>query len=102
MDTITLLRQFRIGPFALFDTVLSYVGVLLLSPLLSKLFAFLHISIPKTSWLWWTLPLSVVFHLLFNQRTPLIEILSQPLGFVVVGTILVLMLYMGVRNCSWM
>ncbi len=35
MDTLTLLRQYRIGPFAIFDTVLSYVGILILSPLLS-------------------------------------------------------------------
>ena len=101
MDTLTLLRQFRIGPFAIFDTVLSYVGVVLLSPLLSKLFTLLHVSIPKTSWLWWTLPLAVVFHLLFSQDTPLMEILSQPLGFVGVGAILVFMIYMGVKDCSW-
>lgn len=32
MKFIAFLRQFRIGPFAVFDVVLGYVGILLLSP----------------------------------------------------------------------
>lgn len=101
MDYIALLRQFRIGPFAVFDTVLGYIGILILSPLLTKLFAQIQVRIPWSSWLWWMLPISVVFHLLFRQHTPLIQTLSQAPGFLVVSAMLLFMTFMGARNCSF-
>lgn len=100
MDYVTLLRQVRIGPFAVFDTVLGYLGMLLLSPLLTKLFARFHITIPWDSWLWWMLPISVVFHLLFRQQTPLMQALSHPRGFLIAGLILGFMIFMGARRCK--
>ena len=99
MDIITLLRQVRVGPFALFDVVLGFIGMLALSPLLTKLFAQFGVAIPWTSWLWWMLPISVLFHLVFRQSTPLMEVLSGPLGFVVVSTVLLGMIFMGARGC---
>lgn len=99
MEYITFLRQFRIGGFAIFDTTLGYIGILLLSPLLTKLFAKLGIFIPWQAWLWFMLPISVLFHLLFDQQTPLIKALSQAPGFLIVNTVLVFMIFMGVRNC---
>lgn len=100
MDFTTFLRQFRIGPFALFDIALGYAGMLLLSPLLTKLFARLNIVIPWTTWLWWMLPISVIFHLLFVQSTPLMKVLATPLGLLIAGAVLTSMLYMGVRDCK--
>lgn len=99
MEYITFLRQFRIGGFAIFDIVLGYVGILLLSPLLTKFFAKLHIFIPWQSWLWFMLPISVLFHLLFDQQTPLLKTLSHTPGFFIVNTVLVFMIFMGARSC---
>ncbi len=100
MDYVAFLRQFRIGPFAVFDTVLGYVAIFLLAPLLTKLFTLVKLNIPRVTWLWWMFPLSVVFHLAFNQQTPVLKTLASPLGFFVVGAVLIVMFFMGLKNCS--
>lgn len=100
MNYITFLRQFKIGSFAIFDFVTAYLLVFLLSPLLTKLFSIFHISISRNAWLWLTLPISVIFHLIFNQKTPLIKMLLDPkhFQFYLVIAILLIMTYMGLKN----
>lgn len=100
MVSLEYLRQFRIGPFAIFDTVTSYVAVLVLSPLLSWLASKVNIAVPKVSWLWFTLPLAVVFHIIFLQSTPLMKILANPenLQFYIAIIILFAMTYMGFKE----
>src|SRR3989338_7238300 len=100
MDLISALRQFRIGPFTIFDTAAAYVGIFLLSPLLTKLFFKFHLNISKTSWLWLTLPISVIFHFVFRQNTPLIKMLLDPSSFYIIAIVLLLMTYMGLRNIN--
>lgn len=100
MFSLEYLRQFRIGPFAIFDTVASYVGAFMLSPLLSWLASRINIKIPKLSWLWLILPLAVVFHFIFNQSTPLMKMLAHPenFQFYIAVTMLITMIYMGFRE----
>ena len=98
MDYITLLRQFRIGQFALFDIALGYVGIFLLSPVLTKIFSKFHLHIPRTTWLWWMFPISILFHFVFRQNTPLMRALSQPEGSLI-AIILLTMTFLGLRNC---
>lgn len=100
MISIAFLRQFRIGQFTIFDTLLAYIGVLILSPMLTWLVLRLHIKIPMISWLWFTLPLSVIFHIIFRQSTPVIKILEDPKNVQFYFTIIILlfMIYMGVRK----
>lgn len=102
MVSIEYLRQFRIGQFAIFDITISYVGILLLSPILTWLASRLHLKIPITSWLWFTLPLSVVFHIIFRQSTPLMNILTNPRNFqfYIAVFILLSMTYMGCSKIS--
>jgi hypothetical protein len=100
MDYVTYLRQFRIGPFAVFDTVLGYLAIFLLAPLLTKTFTLFKLNIPRATWLWWMFPLSVVFHLAFNQQTPVLKTLADPLGFFVVSAVLAVMFFMGLKSCS--
>lgn len=100
MDIIGTLRQFRIGPFTVFDTLLAYVGIYLIAPLLSKLFAKINISISRSSWLWLTLPISVIPHLIFNQNTPFMKMLLNPNGDYIAKIVLLFMLYMGLRNIN--
>ncbi len=69
MLSITELRQFRIIDFAVFDLSLAFVGMLILSPLLSFLFKKLGVFIPKRSWLIWTLPLGIITHLIIGNYT---------------------------------
>lgn len=98
MDIIGILRQFRIGPFTIFDTLLAYVGIYFIAPLLSKLFAKINISISRSSWLWLTLPISVIFHLIFNQSTPFIKMVLNPSGDYLAKIVLLFMLYTGLKG----
>lgn len=50
MILIEFLRQFRFGGYAIFDFVIAFLGIYLLSPLLSKIFLKFRIDIPKQNW----------------------------------------------------
>lgn len=99
-ESITKLRLYRIGSFAIFDTVIAYLGVLILSPLLTWLFSKIHVYISIISWLWLTLPISVIFHLAFRQNTPLMKILSDTsqYQFYLIVVVLVFMTIMGLKD----
>ena len=71
MLSIDFLRQYRIGEFAIFDLAVAFLGVFLLSLILSKLFRKLGLEIPKKSWVLWTLPIGILAHLLVGRITPL-------------------------------
>ena len=102
MDTLTLLRQYKIGPFAIFDTVISFVGMYLFAPFLSKLFLKIHVVVPRSSWLWFMFPVSVLVHFIFRQQTPLMKMLYPPDTNIVAIFILVIMITMGMRNIRFM
>lgn len=102
MISLEYLRQFRVGPFTIFDTLASYIGILILSPILTWLMSRLRLKIPTISWLWFTLPLSVLFHIIFHQSTPLIKILANPgqAQFYIAIIVLLAMTYMGFKKVS--
>lgn len=97
MDLASL-RQYRIGPFPIFDTALAYVGILIISPLLTWLFSKIHVRIPWYSWLWFTVPLSVVFHILFHVNSPLMKMLFDLKTAIPVVIVLIVMMFMGGRS----
>ena len=97
MDNLNFIRQFKIGPFAIFDTVISYIGLFLLAPILTKMFRIMRLEISLASWLWFVLPLSIVFHFFFSQQTPLMKLLVSSNGYIAI-IILLAMAYMGVRT----
>jgi hypothetical protein len=99
MDLIGILRQYRIGPFTIFDTAIAYIAVFLLAPLLTKIFTKIHVYISKTGWLWLTLPISVIFHFFLHQNTPFMKMFLDPHNYVV-KIIILFMLYMGIRNAG--
>lgn len=98
MDYVTMLREYRIGPFTIFDTVLAYLGILIVSPLLTKIFSLVRLKITLASWLWLTMPLSVLFHIIFRQDTPLMQILFNSDKFYIAWAVLLFMTYMGLRG----
>jgi hypothetical protein len=71
MTTLEFLRQFRLGGYAIFDLTISFLGIYLLSPLLSKIFLKIGLKIPKQNWLFLTLPIGILFHLFFGRMTPM-------------------------------
>lgn len=71
MNPIEFLRQFRIGGYAIFDFIVSFLGIYLIAPLISRIFLKIGIDIPRRNWLFLTLPLSILVHLLVGRITPM-------------------------------
>jgi hypothetical protein len=71
MIPIEFLRQFRLGEYAIFDLATAFLGIYLLSFLLSKIFLKLRIDISKKSWVLLTLPIGIITHLLLGKMTPM-------------------------------
>jgi len=97
---IEALRSFRIGPFAVFDFATAYFGMYLVAPLLSRLFLKIGVSVPRSSWLWLTLPIAIVVHLAIGLQTPLMKTVVDPTGHYLAKLALIAMLIMGLRRIS--
>ena len=69
MNILELLRQYRIFDYAIFDFIAAFVGMYFLSSLLSKIFLSFRIEIPRMNWLYLTLPISILIHLLIGRIT---------------------------------
>ncbi len=71
MVPIEYLRQFRFSGYAIFDFIAAFLGIYLLSPLLSKLFLKLRLDIRRKSWMFLTLPIATLSHILVGNITPM-------------------------------
>jgi hypothetical protein len=98
MISLETLRQLRIGPFSFFDTATAYFGILLIAPLLTKLFSKIGLYINRIQWLWLTLPIAVLFHLLLRLNTPLIKMLMHFPSGIFIAIVLIVMLYLGLKD----
>ncbi len=98
MITIEYLRSFRLGSFAIFDFTISYIGVYLLVPILNKIISPLNRSLTHFQWMLLVLPLSILFHIIFRNFTPLTKQAIDPSGHYLIKVILLLMLYFGLRR----
>ena len=98
MEFIELIRQLRIGPFAVFDTAVAYLGVFLLAPLLTRLALKAHLQVSKAQWLWLVLPVSILAHLIFGQSTPLTKMFIDPNDYYLVKFVILVMLLMGLKD----
>ncbi len=101
MITIEYLRSFRLAGFALFDFTLSFVGIYLLSPLLSKLFSKIGLKITTKSWMILTIPLSILIHALFGVHTPLTVNFFNLYGYYNEKIIVLALTYWGVQNIKF-
>ncbi|MBI3495266.1 hypothetical protein HY065_01420 [Candidatus Berkelbacteria bacterium] len=95
---IETLRSYRIGPFSIFDFATAYLGIYLVAPLLSWLFAKIGLKISRVSWLWLTIPIAIVVHLALGIRTPLMKMIFDLSGHYTVKIVVLIMLYMGLRD----
>jgi len=92
--TITLLRSFRIGQFAIFDFAVSYIVMYFFAPVLSKLFSLIGIYINREQWLWLTMPIALLVHILAGSQTPFTQMFLSLHGGIVAKTIIIVMLVM--------
>lgn len=89
------IRSFRIGPFAIFDFAISYIAIYFLAPYLSKLFAKVGIGINREQWLWLTLPIAVIAHVLSGTDTPFTDMIFDPSGGWIAKIVIIFMLLMA-------
>lgn len=98
MTPIEFLRQFRLGGYAIFDFAVAFLGIYLLSPLLSKLFLKVRVDIPKRNWLFLTLPVSVLAHLLVGNVTPMTKNFLDINGHYVLKIVILTSLFFGIKG----
>lgn len=98
MNSIEYLRQFRIGGYAIFDFAVSFIGMYLIAPLLSKIFLKLKIIIPKNNWIFLTVPLSIIVHLLTNTMTTMTKDFLDINGHYVIKILILLFLVRGLKD----
>ena len=98
MIPIEFLRQFRLGGYAIFDFAAAFLGIYLLSPLLSKIFLKLRIDIPKHNWLYLTLPISILAHLLVGNITPMTRDFIDMHGHYILKVLIIGLLILGIKG----
>lgn len=98
MGIIDYLRQFRIAELAVFDFVVAFLGIYLLSPWLSRLFLKIGVEIPKTNWLYLTLPIGMVTHLLTGRITPLTSDFFDLDGHFFIKLLILVLVILGLRG----
>ncbi|MBT3817496.1 MAG: hypothetical protein HOE80_03555 [Candidatus Magasanikbacteria bacterium] len=70
----------------------------LLSPFLSKMFLKIRIDIPKKNWLFLTLPLSIIIHILVGNITPMTRDFLDIHGHYVLKVVLFVLLILGLKG----
>ena len=98
MILIEFLRQFRFGEYAIFDFAAAFLGIYLLSPLLSKFFLRLRIDIPKQNWLFLTLPISIFVHWLIGNITPMTRDFIDIHSHYFLKTLILILLIFGIKG----
>ncbi|MDO8802935.1 MAG: hypothetical protein Q7R35_00760 [Elusimicrobiota bacterium] len=95
---IEYLRQFKISGYAVFDFAASFIGMLLLSPLLSGLARRAGLQVPRINWVYLTLPLGLAAHLASGNITPMTADFIDPRGHYLVKAAIIFFLMLGLRN----
>ena len=98
MEIINFLRQFRLGGYAIFDFTFAFLGIYLLSPLLSKLFRKIRLDVPKINWLFLTLPIGILAHLIVNNITPMTKAVLDIHGHYLLKIVILICLVLGLRG----
>ena len=98
MNIIDTLRQFRIAGYAVFDFAVSFLAMYLLAPYLQKLFLHLHVDIPRSSWLYLTVPIAIVSHLLVGRMTPLTQQFLDLQGHYLVKLAVLVLVVLAIRD----
>ncbi len=98
MNILEFLRQFRILDYAVFDFVVSFLGIYLLSPRLTRYFKKIRLDVPKLNWLFLTLPFSILIHLIFFQITPMTRDFFDLNDHYILKIIIIGLLILGLRG----
>lgn len=99
---IEYLRSFRIFQYAIFDISVSFLGILLLSPLLTKLFLKININIPLSSWMYLTLPISILTHIIINNHTKMTANFLDLNGYYLLKIFILSLLFLGLKGIKFL
>jgi hypothetical protein len=101
MNIIEFLRHYRIGAFSIFDFVVAYGGLLLLSPIIIKLLNKINVHMTWVNIMWLVLPLGLLTHILIGKYTPLTKMFLNPHNYYFLKILILFMIYMGFRKVIW-
>ena len=101
MNIVEFLRQYRIGGFAIFDFVVAYGGLFLLSPIIIKLFQKINVHMTLVNIMWLVLPLSIIVHILVGTYTPMTKMFLNMHDYYFIKILIIFMIYMGLRKVIW-
>ncbi|MFZ4631783.1 MAG: hypothetical protein ACOYL8_01080 [Patescibacteria group bacterium] len=98
MNVLEFIRQFRLGGYAIFDLVVSFIGIYLLAPRLSKWCKKINLDVPRLNWVFLTLPIGLIFHFIFSAKTQMFKDFIDLNGHYVLKLIILASLILGLRN----
>lgn len=98
MIPIEFIRQFRFFGYAIFDFVAAFLGIYLLAPFLSKIFLKIGIDIPKQNWLFLTLPIAIISHVIVGNITPMTRDFIDMQGHFILKVLILFLLFLGIRG----
>lgn len=96
MHILEYLRQWRIGDYSVFDSVMTVIALLFLAPWLTKLCARFGVRVPVRNWYFLALPASFLAHVLTGRYTPLTLQVLDPHGHVIAKIVIVVLLVAGI------
>lgn len=98
MDAISYLRQFRITGYAVFDFAAAFLGIFLLSPVLSRLSRKAGLEVPRINWLYLTLPIGIAAHLMLGKITPFTRNFLDLHGHYFLKIAVIGLAFLGLKN----
>ena len=98
MNIIEYLRHFRIGGYAIFDFAVAFIGIYLLSSFLSKMFLKIGVDIPRLNWLFLTLPIGILVHLLIGKMTPMTLGFIDMHGHYILKIVIICLVILGIKG----
>lgn len=96
--SIEYLRSFKISGYAVFDFAASFLGMFLLSPLLSGLARRAGWQVPKVNWVFMAMPLGIAAHLASGKITPMTRDFMDPSGHYPVKAAILVFLFLSLRD----
>ena len=98
MTTLEFLRSFHFFGYAIFDLSLSFIGMYFISGLLSKLFIKIKIIIPKINWIYLTLPIGILVHIIVGTYTPMVKDFLNLNGHYILKIVILVFFILGLRG----
>jgi len=84
--------------YAVFDFAASFLGMFLLSPLLSGLARRVGWQVPRMNWVYLVLPIGIAAHLASGNLTPMTLDFIDPRSHYLVKAAVISFLILGLRN----